>query len=572
MRTFFLQCACVTAFAAVLAAQDNSGTILGTVRDTQDAIVPTALVTVTNVETGLTRSMHVTSSGQYSVPFLLPGLYSVSAEAPGFKRTTRDGLELRVSDQLPIDLRLSVGAVSESITVHASTPLLESASVNLGQVVDARQIVDLPLNGRDVVSLAGLAPGVVPQDPAPGAAIQIGNNVPGINGANYGMSGVTVDGSSNSTPRGTTYMMIYSPNADAVAEFKVQTNSMSAEFGRTNGGSISIVTKSGTNQIHGTAYWFLRNKIFDANDFFSNSAGIPLAALHRTQAGFTLGGPVVVPKIYSGKDKTFFFTDYEAYREVVGNPASFIVPTAQERAGDFSHTLNSAGKLVLVFDPLNTTTLSNGTVQRKQFPGNVIPPSRIDPVAAKLVALYPLPTNSSVTSNLPLNTPRRNTNDTFNFRLDQYLGAHRLFGRGVYQEPWVGEPNYFNNIGNSSNPPLEQRRRTATLQDVYTLSPSLIASFNFSINYQYGRRVAWALGYDITQLGFPANFRDGQEVRSLPVMTVGSYSPLGNGANAYSTQTVPMAEAGITKIFNRHRLKAGLEYRAFYNNQLQNTN
>src|SRR5262249_42730321 len=152
-------------------------------------------------------------------------------------------------------------------------------------------------------------------------------------------STVTIDGGINSAPRGTTHLNVYSPNVDSVAEFKVQTNSMSAEFGRSNGGSISVVTKSGTNSLHGTAYWFLRNRAFDANDFFSNRAGIPLGALNRHQAGFTLGGPVFLPKVYDGKDKTFFFVDYEAYRESVGQPNSFTVPTALERTGDFSRTV-----------------------------------------------------------------------------------------------------------------------------------------------------------------------------------------------------------------------------------------
>ena len=441
--------------ASALFAQTNSGAILGAVRDAQDAVITSSTVTATHVATGASRTAHVTAAGEYAFPSLVPGTYTISAEAQGFKRSKESGLVLQVSDRLVIDIHLEVGAVAETITVQATTPLLESASVTLGQVVDTRQILDLPLNGRDALSLASLAPGVVPQDPAPGAAVQLGNTVPGINGANFAMSGVTVDGATNSTPRGTSYMMIYSPNVDSVAEFRVQTNSMSAEFGRTNGGSISVVTKSGGNQVHGTAYWFLRNRVFDANDFFSNSAGIPLAPLHRHQAGGTIGGPVVIPGVYNGRDRTFFFTDYEAFREVVGSPMSFTVPTALERAGDFSHTLNSAGKLVQVFDPLNTFPNPNGAsgaILRVQFPGNLIPVNRIDPVARKMVAYYPLPANNSVTGNLPMNTPTHNDNDTVNIRLDQYMGKHRFFGRGVYQQPWQGLPNYFGNIANPTTP------------------------------------------------------------------------------------------------------------------------
>ena len=320
---------------ACLYAQTNSGTIIGSVRDAQDAVVTTASVTVTNVATSVAKTLPVNSAGEFAVPYLVPGEYTVSAESAGFKRTTRENITLRVSDQLVINLRLEVGAIAETVTVRATTPNLETASVTLGQVVDTRQILDLPLNGRDAMSLASLAPGVIPQDVAPGSAVQLGNTVPGVNGANFSTSGVTVDGGSNSTPRGTTYMMIYSPNVDSIAEFRVQTNAMSAEFGRTNGGSISMVTKSGTNQVHGTAYWFERNRAVDANDFFSNRQGIPLGALHRHQAGATIGGPVYIPKVYNGRDKTFFFFDYEAFREAVGNPNTFTVPTALERSGDY---------------------------------------------------------------------------------------------------------------------------------------------------------------------------------------------------------------------------------------------
>ena len=557
-------------FSARAFGQTTSGSIMGSVRDPQDAVVATARVTVTNAATGVSRALPVNGAGEYTVPFLEPGAYSVAAVAPGFKRTLREGLILHVNDRLVVDVHLELGAVTDSVTVSAASPLLESASISLGEVTEARQILDLPLNGRDAMTLAGLTPGVVPQDPAPGAAVQLGNNVPGINGVGYGMSTVTVDGAANSTPRGTSYMMVYSPNVDSVAEFKVITNSMSAEFGRTNGGTISMVTKSGTNTLHGTAYWFLRNKVLDANDFFSNAQGLALPALQRNQAGGTLGGPVYLPKTYNGRDRTFFFVDYEALREVYGIPASLTVPTALERTGDFSRSLNAAGKPVLMYDPLNTTKSSTGATVRVAFPGNVIPLARQDPVGRKLMAFYPLPINTSLTGNLPVNTPRRNHNDTVNFKLDQYLGAHHIFGRANYQNPFVGEPNEFGNVGNPTTAPLIQRRRSASMQEVYTISPTLIASANFAITYQYGSRKAWSEGFDVTQIGLPAYFRDAQQMRAIPTVSASGYTGVSMGGSNYSTQTVPALEGSLTKLFARHRIKTGAEYRAFYNNQLQN--
>jgi hypothetical protein len=552
---------------SVVFGQQDSGTILGAVRDAQDAIVPNATVTVTNVNTGVSKTTPVTSIGEYSVPFLVPGNYSVAAIAPGFKKSIRTGLELRVADQLVIDIKLEVGAVSESVTVEATAPLVDSASITLGQVIEARTIVELPLNGRDPTALAGLAPGVIPPA-APVTAAQ-GGNIPSINGGNSTTSTVTVDGASDMNPRGTTYLLLYTPNVDAVQEFKVQTNSMSAEYGRTNGGTISIVTRSGTNQVHGTVYWFIRNSDVDANDFFSNRAGLALGSLRRNQAGATAGGPLVIPKVYNGKDKTFFFVDYEAFREKVASPTILTVPTAAQRTGDFSQTFNAQGKLIQIFDPVNTIP-SGSSVLRVQFPGNIIPASRIDAVAKNLVEYYPMPTSGAITGNLPLNPSIPNTNDTFDIRMDQYLGPHHFFGRGVYQQPDIGSANYFGNIGASSAPPLQQRRRQAMIHDVWAVTPTLVLDLNYSISYQHGARDAWSYGFDITKLGFPAYYAAGQEVPAIPAITLSGYTGIGTGSQNYSTQTAHLASGSMTKIFSRHHLKAGVEYNVFYNNQLQN--
>jgi hypothetical protein len=570
-RQGFLPVLSILFSTALLLAQNDSGTILGTVRDPQGAIVVSATVTVANVNTGVSKTTPVTQSGGYAVPFLVPGTYSVSVEAPGFKRSTQTGIILRVADQLVIDAKLDVGVVTEQVTVQATAPLVESASVTLGQVVETRRIEDLPLNGRDPTSLSALAPGVTPAA-SPLTAAQ-GGSIPSINGGNFSTSSVTVDGASDVTPRSTTYLLLFTPNVDAVAEFKVQTNSMSAEYGRTNGGGIILVTKAGTNQLHGTAYWFLRNSDVDANDFFSNRAGLPLGALRRNQAGFTAGGPVIIPKVYNGKDKTFFFVDYEAFREQVASPNSLTLPTALQRAGDFSQTFTSSGKLVQVFDPASTTPnpAVAGSYIRTVFPGNMIPANRLNPVAVNLMQFYPLPNSSAITGNYNINPSIPNSNNTFDLRMDQYAGAHHLFGRGTYQQPEIGSPNVFSNIGSASAPPLEQRRRQASLQDVYTLSPTLIVDLQYSIIYMYGHRTARSDGYDITQLGFPSYYAGAQEVKAIPVIGVTGYTGIGNGSQNYSTQTTHALGASMTKIFSRQRFKAGVDYQVFYNNQLQNS-
>ncbi len=553
--------------AISLLAQQESGTILGTVTDPQDAAVIGAQVSIRNVDTGVVKNTPVTSTGQYSVPFLVPGNYSVTASAGGFKKTIRTGIILRVADQLVIDIKLEVGTISDSVTVSASGPVVDSATTTLGQVIESRRIVDLPLNGRDPTALAALAPGVIPPA-APLTAAQ-GGTIPSINGGNTSTSTVTVDGATDVNPRSTSYLLLYTPNVDAVEEFKVQTNSMSAEYGRTNGGVISIVTRSGTNQLHGTLYWFIRNSDVDANDFFSNRAGIALASLRRNQAGLTIGGPALIPKIYNGRDKTFFFLDYEAFRENDSSPTILTVPTALQRAGNFSQTYNTQGALVQIYDPLSTTVNASGTVVRMPFPGNIIPPSRLSPVALNMEQYYPMPANSSISGNLPLSPSIPNLNDTFDLRLDQYIGQHHFFGRGTYQQPQVGSANYFGNIGASSAPPLLQRRRQAAIQDVYAVSPTLVVNLQFSISYMHGGRTAWSNGYDITQLGFPENYAAGQEIKAIPVTSITGYTGIGNGSQNYSTQTADLVGASATKVFSRHNLKVGVEYNVYYNNQLQ---
>jgi hypothetical protein len=567
MLARLLRAASVAAlFCASLSAQTASGTILGAIKDSQDAAIPGARVTVTNVASNTSRSFTTDQSGQYTVPYLLPGPYSVSVEAQGFRKANRTGLTLRVDDRLTIDFQLEVGSLTEQVTVNAEATLLETTSNTLGQVVENRRIVDLPLNGREPFSLAQLSPGVLPV-PRGQAPMHLGGSIPSINGASNSTSEVLIDGATDTVPRNAAYLLIHTPSVDAVEEFKVETNSLSAEYGKFNGGVISLVTKSGTNTPHGTAYWFHRNSEFDANDFFQNRNGIALGALRRHQAGFTFGGPVYIPKVYNGKNKTFFFTDYEAFREAALNPSTFTVPTALERTGDFSRTVNSAGARVVVYDPMAVTAGS-----RTPFANNVIPANRISPVTTKLMNFYPAPNNTRVTNNLAIGASRKNTTDTWDTRFDHnFSTAHRILTRLSLQNPRTGEPNFFDNVGNPSNPPLVQRRRSATVQTTHTLSPTLIVNFHYGLTHMFGTRQAWSDGYDITQLGFASNYRDAQQVRALPVISVGGFAGIGNGAQNYSTQTGNTFQATASKIRGSHNMKFGFDYRAYYNNQLQNS-
>lgn len=553
-------------------AQSSTATLQGLIADSSGAAVPGAEVTITNAGTNIARHFTTSETGNYSFPLLPPGSYRIDVAKTGFKPTTRDKIVLQVSDRVSLDLKLEVGSSTETITVDASAPLVNTTNATLGQVIENRRIIELPLNGREPFSLAALSPGVLPTPSA--GFVHLGGSVPSINGASNFTSEVTVDGMPNTTPRNgaRNNFLIYTPSVDAVSEFKVETNALSAEFGRFNGGVISVVTKSGTNSFHGTVYEFLRNSKMDANSFFANRAGIPLGALKRNQFGATLGGPVVLPKMYNGKDRTFFFIDYEGFRESQLATSNFTVPTALERAGDFSRTTTAANALIVVYDPNTLREVSPGNFTRSPFAGNIVPADRISATSRALASYYPTPTNSRLVGNLDIGASRKNVTDSGDIRIDHNLSdRHKLFGRYSIQYPFVGEPNYYGNIGNSSNPPLTQRRHSFTLQDTYTFSPSLILNVNYGIARMFGTRAAWSEGFDVTSIGIASNFRDAQQVRAIPPTTISSMSPIANGVQNYSTQLSHSVQSSLTKIAGKHTLKFGADFRTYFINQLQNT-
>jgi hypothetical protein len=551
--------------------QTGSGTIRGVVSDSSGAVVAGADVTVTNEGTNVGEQTRTNDQGVYVVPFLAPGTYTVTAAKSGMQMLRQPGITLRVADDISIPLVLTIGATSTQITVEATTPLVSANNASLGQVIENRRIIELPLDGRDPISLAGLAPGVIPVPP--NTNIHQGGAIPSINGAANFTSEVSVDGVPDTTPRNSSInsFLIYTPTVDAVAEFKVETNSLSAQYGRFNGGVINVVLKSGTNQIHGSVYEFLRNSVMDANNFFNNRSGLPLPALKRNQFGFTLGGPVVIPHLYNGHNKTFFFMDYEGYRESLASTSSFTVPTALQRQGNFSQTTTASGQLIQIFDPQSTTSV-NGVLTRTALPGNIIPATRLDPVALALAKYYPLPNNNSLTNNFLRSSAVLNTDDTGDARIDhQFSEKNHFFGRYSIQFPFTGSPNNYANIATPDNPPLTQKRHAATLQDTYTLSPTLILEVNYGLVRQYGTRTAWSNGFDITSLGFAQNFAAAQQVKAIPGITIAGESGLGNVNQNYSTQFNHTVTGSLTKIAGKHTIRGGVDFRTYFINQLQNT-
>src|SRR5712691_9802464 len=363
---------------ASVSGQTFYGSIVGTVTDASSAAVQGATVALSNNGTSERKSAETDAAGAYRFVNLVPGNYKVEVERPGFERYARDQIVVAVESAVRVDLAMQVGDVSQTVEVTAAVPLMQTENASLSQVVQGRAIEETPLNGRNVLNLVALAPGVVPQGSSEGSLT--GKNV--FAAGNYQIGGGTANQSAtylDGVPVNDSYGNIVAlvPSQDAVSEFRVQTSNNSAEYGRYTGGVINMTSKSGSNDFHGSAYEFLRNKVLNANSFFADKTGTAKPPFTQNQFGATAGGPV-------RKDKIFFFVGYEGYRQRQGALFLNTVPTAEMRKGDFSDLRNAAGAVVPIYDALtNCGQLSNpacaagATVQRTPFAGNIIPASRI---------------------------------------------------------------------------------------------------------------------------------------------------------------------------------------------------
>ena len=356
-----------------LGAQNPTATLVGTVLDPAGAAVAGAKVEVRNA--GTTKPGRPSDlKGEFTVPNLAPGIYEVSVAKDGFRNLRETGLELQLDQQARMEYHLQLGSLAETVEVTASVPLLNTENSSKGDVMVSQEMVEMPLDGREFSDLAFLMPSVVPSVAVSGGGFQSGFVTNGQRGDNVNF---VIDGFNNRNPRDGTPAA--RPNLDAMQEFKMETTGYSAESGRTAGGLMTMVLKSGTNQFHGGLFEFLRNDLMDARNFFATSK----PELRRNQFGGLVNGPVVIPKLYNGRNRTFFLFSWESYRQVQGSPAFAVVPTPAIRQGDFS-------AFAPIKDPLATGTCS-ATVGTACFPDNQIPLSRMSPQALAIQAFYPLP-------------------------------------------------------------------------------------------------------------------------------------------------------------------------------------
>ncbi len=538
------------------AAQTFTGGISGSVKDSTGSIVPQAEVTVVNNGTNERRTVRPDESGNYNAPLLPPGQYRVEVSAPGFKKFVRDGLVLQIQQQARVDVALTVGEVTESVQVTADAPILETTTSSVGKVVDNRRIRELPLNTRNVYSLIFLTPGV---------SGSIGNNYNNmgysVNGARATMMDTVIDGVTASFPtvNGFTGISVF-PSIDAIEEFKVQGSNYSAEFGRSLGSVLNVVYKSGTNQIHGSAYEFLRNSVLDANNFFDNSRGRDLLSFKRSQFGGTITGPI-------RRDKTFFMGAYEGLRERSFNNSTFTVPTALERQGDFSRTFASNNQRILIYDPF-TTRQSGSTFVRSVFPDNKIPVNRFDPVASNVLKYYPLANtagNPVTNANNYSQSGSQQVNlDNWDVRVDHNISdTRRFFARYSHRYTEDNPPALFpSDIAVAEGRINQQNRvRNAVADYTHTLSPTTIFSGRLGFArtlYVYDNQ---GLGFLPSSLGLPKAIDAVADRAMFPRFAASGYVNLGGNDHRYSSFNSYSANASLTRIMGPHNLKAGFEGR-----------
>ena len=557
----------------VVSAQEFRGSILGAVLDSSQAVIAGATVTVTNTATNVSVNTQTTADGSYVVPFLIPGPYRVTAEAAGFKKAVREGIEIRVQDRLTVDFTLQIGATSESVEVTASAPLLETNSATMGQVIDNRQVMSMPLNGRSSYLLTRLAPGVLPTDtrtftrPFDNGAISNSS----LSGNRGKANEVLLDGITNV---GADNTITFTPSIDATQEFKVQTNTYDAEFGRSAGGVVNVTVKSGANQVHGSLFEFFRNNVLDANNFFNNRVGAKKAPLHYNQFGASIGGPVYLPKLYHGKDRTFFFFNYEAIRQLDGRSYVGAVPMVAQRDGDFSSTYAAPNQPIQIYDPFSTRAdpARAGSYLRDPFPGNRIPVNRWDPVAKAALQYFPAPNapGNALTGadNLFYSAGTPDGYDAVITRIDhQISSAQRIFGRFSWSQRPRGDDNYFGNIADSNFTTANRSSRGAALDYVNTLSARWLLNLRYGFSRYADPTRNPAEGFDITTLGFPASFRDQTVFRMYPRFEISGLTNMGRDGGSNPTEDTQTFQASVTHIRSAHTLKLGGDFRVIRQNQ-----
>lgn len=567
-------CLAVLALAGTILAQSPNGTITGTISDTLGARVPNVEVVAKQTATGLTFRARSSEDGTYIIPAVPIGPVEIEATAEGFKHFRRTGLVLEVDQRMRLDIVLELGPVTESITVTAELPRVDTDDSTLGSIVEQERIEQLPLNGRHIFSLVQIVGGVQPVDRDMDGFAEITNqgfSQMRINGGPIYGNQIMLDGTSNTVPVHGEISVV--PMVDSVKEFKVETNGLKAEYGQSSGGVINVVTKSGTNKITGSAYEFIRNDFFDARNFFAVDkdpvTGRYNPMLRYDQYGATLGGPVWIPKIYNGRRKTFFYFGYEQWWYKSGSLNRGTVPTDLERSGDFSRSLNGLGQYQPLYDPATTRVNPSGAgYVRDPIPGNLIPRQRWDPVSVKVLDFMPKPNVAPInpytqTNNYLSLSPAPDRQGVTQVKIDHRFspndGAFVRYSRNRNHRSGGGyglgpaDPAQFSRNDERDN-------HNFVLSETHVFSTRLLNEFRANATRQHLDFSHLSANGDWPQkLGLPASLP--QDL--FPRFDISGLLSLGPGTNMLGTRaqhTIQFTDS-LTIIRGKHQFKIGTDQR-----------
>ncbi len=554
-------------------AQVDAGSIVGTIRDTSGGVIGGAKVTLRNDDTGATSEAKSSANGQYIFDPIRIGHYTVTAEFTGFQKIEQPKITVTVQQHVLVDLTLQPGQTTQTLIVSSEVPQLQTQDASVGQVIQAKTINDLPLNGRNFTFLAQLSAGVT-QDQNDGRGLGASGAFT-ANGLRPSQNNYLLDGIDNNSNlvdflNGTSYAVL--PPVDAIEEFRVQTSDYSAELGRSAGAVLNATVKSGTNEFHGDVWEFLRNDKLDASNFFENAGGLAKGAYRQNQFGFTLGGPIK-------KNKTFFFMDYQGTRIRQALTAVSTVPTAQERNSgytDLSELLTQGGSrtdaagnvyaLGQVFDPSTTQAAGAGYI-RQPFANNQLPASRIDPNAVKLLNLYPSPNAPGLFNNYTSDRIQSNDVDQFDVRGDQTFSERDvLFSRVTYVRNPQIIPGPFGGIadgGGFGSGNQSAISWNGVLSETHTFSPTMVNEARIGVNrIASSRTQANATTYGIPQQFGIQGVSQATDNGGLPTFNITGLSTLGSSGYLPSieTSTVGQFSDTLTKNTGRHNLKTGYTF------------
>lgn len=546
-------------------AQEARATLAGRVTDAQGALVPGAIVSVVSDDTGVRRQTETNPQGNWVVQFLLPGRYQFTVTAQGFKTANRTGITLQTGDYKQIDIQIDVGVLSQAVEVSGETPLIDTTSSTAGAVISSAYMTEMPTLSHVPTLLATLAPGVMAQDQ--------NNNVvrpwsflgasrfSAEGGRSIYSNNFQLDGLPNTRIGG--YVAFIAP-IESLQEFRVQTNAYDASISRQAGSTINMQTKSGTKDYHGSLYWFNQNNILNAKLFQANLVNAAKPPVHFNKGGAAFGGPLWIPKVYNGKEKTFFFVSYDLTRTIDPRPGNTrSVPTDLERGGDFSASFTTqAGQRfpILIYDPLSVDARGNRTL----FAGSRIPGPRLSPIAQNILKYVPLPNapgdpTSNASNNFVANSVSDNTIPMVSARIDHvWNDAHRSFGVARWSYLTQSFDNYFQNAATGQIG--ERISKSAGFDHVWSITPTKVLDLRYAVSrYEWPYHDTGA-GFDPVSLGFSPSYVSQLVYPSFPRITgfAGNFGSLQGGA--YENNTYHTWSASLMHIQGSHSLRYGGEY------------